>query len=147
MSVQSYLGATLEWADGSQPATEDASGYGALSFAEIENVITVGEIADGSEDITYNLLKEGRTQHVNGVKDMGEISVTCAYDASNAAAIGAVEAKNNSNTTSSFKLTDSSGAITYFQGRIANFGHPERSASAYEGRTFVIRPTSGLVTA
>ena len=143
MAVNSSIGGTLSVV-ASTPATEDESGYEALSFIEVENVISVGEFGDNSEDITFNLLKSGRTSHVNGVRDLGEIAVSCAYDDQNNTGIELVNTNANTDTVMSWKLVDTNGATSYWQGRAANYRQTERTASSFEGRNFVIRGTSGV---
>ena len=65
MSI-SYIGSTLGIVAG-VPATEDVAGYGAQTHIEVGKVISIGEIGDTSEDITFDLLKTGRRTRVNGV--------------------------------------------------------------------------------
>lgn len=141
MSI-SFVGSTLSIVSGS-PATEDQVGYEALSWDEVGKVVSIGEVGDNSEDIAFNLLKAGRTTHVNGTKDMGEIPVTIEYDSSDAGQT-TVRAANNSNTTHSFKIEDSDGVAYYFQGLVANLRTLERTANQYKGFTFAIRGQTGI---
>lgn len=141
MSI-SFIGSTLSIVSG-LPATEDQSGYTTLSFVEIGEVVSFGELGDESEDISFDLLKPGRKTHVNGVKDLGEIAVTIEYKRSDAGQI-IVRAANNGNTTHSFVVTDSDGDDYYFYGLVANLKDLERTASQYKGANFVIRGQSGV---
>lgn len=140
----SYIGSTLS-AVASTPATEDASGYGALSLTEIGLIVDIGAVGDTSEDITINLLKTGRTKHVNGAKDLGEIAVTVEFDKDDTGQ-DLIRTASNGNTTHSFGITDTDGVTEYFQGVVANYQTSERNASAYKGATFVIRGQTGIVT-
>jgi len=141
MSI-SFIGSTLSIVSGS-PATEDQSGYEALSVTEVGKIVSFGELGDESEDISFDLLKPGRKTHVNGVKDLGEIAVTIEYDRADAGQV-IVRAANNGNTTHSFVVTDSDGDDYYFQGLIANLKDLERTASQYKGANFVIRGQTGI---
>lgn len=141
MSI-SFIGSTLSIV-ASTPATEDESGYTALSFTEVGNVVSFGELGDESEDIAFDLLKPGRKTHVNGVKDLGEIPVTIEYDRSDAGQV-IVRAANNGNTTHTFVMTDTDGDDYYFQGLVANLKDLERTASQYKGANFVIRGQTGV---
>lgn len=141
MSI-TYIGSTLSGVSGS-PATEDVAGYEALSLVEVGKVISIGEVGDTSEDVTFDLLKTGRRSHVNGVKDLGEIAVAIEFDGSDAGQT-MIEAANNTNTTHSFAITDADGYTYYFQGLVANFRYTERTASTYKGATFVIRGQTGI---
>lgn len=138
----SYVGSTLSVV-ASTPAAEDQSGYEALSYTEVGKVISIGEIGDTSEDINFDLLKPGRRSHVNGVKDLGEISVVIELDNTDAG-LTIIQAANNSNTTHSFVVTDSDGEDVYFQGLVANLRDSERTANTYKGASFVIRGQTGV---
>lgn len=141
MSI-SFIGSTLSIV-ASTPASEDQSGYEALSFTEVGKVVSIGELGDESEDIAFDLLKPGRRTHVSGVKDLGEIPVTIEYDKSDAGQ-DILRAANNGNTTHTFKVTDSDGDDYYFQGLVANVRDLERTASQYKGFTMVIRGQTGV---
>lgn len=141
MSI-SYIGSTLAVV-ASTPAAEDQSGYEALSMTTVGKVISIGELGDTSEDIAFDLLQPGRRSHVNGVKDLGEISVVLEYDRDDAG-LTILEAANNGNTTHSFRVTDTDGDDYYFQGLVANLRDSERTANTYKGQTFIIRGQSGI---
>ena len=141
MSI-SYVGSTLSVV-ASTPATEDQSGYEALSFTEVGLVVSISAIGDTSEDINFDLLKTGRRSHVNGVQDLGEISVTIEVGNSDAGQ-EIVRGAANGNTTHSFVVTDADGEDVYFQGVIANYQDSERTANTYKGATFVIRGQTGV---
>jgi len=142
MSI-SYIGTSLSIVAGT-PATEDVSDYAALSWTEIGKCVSVGELGDTSEDIAFNLLKGGRTIHVNGTKDVGEVPVTIEYDDTDAGQV-IVRAANNTNTTHSFKVTDQDGKSRYFQGLIASLRDLERTPNTYKGQTFAIRGQTAIV--
>ncbi len=144
MSI-SFVGTTLAVTPGT-PGTEDSSGYEAMSPAltTVGKVIDISEVGDQSTDIAFDLLQPGRTTHVNGVKDMGEITVTCEYDATDAGQ-DLISASNNTNTTHSFRITDADGADRYFYGLVANVRDLARSANQYKGFTFIVRAQSGTV--
>lgn len=143
MSI-TYIGSTLGVFAGT-PATEDAAGYGdvGMTYQEIGKIISIGEIGDKSEDVSFDLLKSGRKTHVNGVKDIGEINVMVEYDAADAGQ-DIIIAANNSNASHSFEVTDADGENIWFYGTIANVTDPERTANTYKALTFTIRGQSGV---
>ena len=141
MSI-SYIGSTLSVV-ASLPAAETVSDYAALSFTEVGKVISIGELGDTSEDIAFDLLKPGRRTHVNGVKDLGEISVVLEYDRDDAG-LTILEAAANGNTSHSFVVTDTDGDDYYFYGLVANLRDSERTANTYKGLSFIIRGQSGV---
>ena len=145
--MTAYIGATLSVV-ASVPATEDAAGYGLLTFVEIAKVISVGQIGDTHEDLSDTLLKTGRTDHLNGAVDGGEVEVVLEYDPADAdPGYAIIDAGNGTNTQHSFELVDPDSETHYFQGVIANLKHRERTASTRKGATFTIRVNSGIVTA
>ncbi len=141
MSI-TFIGSTLSIVSGA-PSTEDQSGYEAQTHIEVGKVLSIGEVGDSSEDVTINLLKTGRIEHVNGVKDLGEIAVAINYDRADAG-LAILEAANNTNTTHSAKITDTDGDDYYFQCVIANLKTVPRSPSASKGMTFVLRGQTGI---
>lgn len=141
MSI-SFIGSTLGVV-AATPATEDQAGYEALTFVAIGKVISIGEVGDESEDITFDLLQTGRRSRVNGVKDLGEIPVSLEYDRSDAG-LTIVEAGADGNTTHSFHISDTDGDDYYFQGLLANLKTMERTASQYKGMNFVMRGQTGV---
>lgn len=138
----SFIGTTIGIV-AAAPATEDQSGYEALSFDTIGKIVSIGELGDEHEDISFNRLAEGRTIHVNGVADLGDTPLVLEYDASDAGQV-ILQAANGGNTTHSFKITDPDGRDHYFQGLIANLRYLERTVNQYKGQTFVIRGQSGI---
>ena len=139
----SYIGATLS-VSADAPASEDATGYGALSWTEVGRVISIGEFGDQSQDISFDVLKIGRTVHASGPKDIGEVPVVIEYDGADAGQT-LVKDNNNTNTSLSFQITDPDGASIYFFGLVANLRYNERTANNYKGQSFVIRGQSALV--
>jgi len=141
MSI-SFIGSTLGLV-ASTPATEDESGYGALTTVVVGKVVSISELGDTSEDITWTLLAEGRVNHLNGGKDLGNISVVVEYDRSDAG-LALLEAGNNTNTNHSFLITDTDGDKYYFQGIIADLITSARDASTYKGMTFTMRGNTAI---
>jgi hypothetical protein len=127
------------------PATVDASGFNALTWTTINKIVQWGEVGDQSNDIGIECL-DGRTEHVNGGKDGGEIPWTFRTDTGDA---GQAILRNNSNnnTTLSFKITDPDGTIAYYFGLCANARDIERTSSNYKGMTGVIRVNSATIRA
>lgn len=143
MSI-SYIGTCLYIAVGS-PATEDETGYDALTWVEVGKIVSIGELGDESEDIAFDLLKPGRRTHVSGVKDLGEIPVTIEYDREDAGQ-DIVRTANNTNVTHSFRIDDPDGDEIFFQGLVANIKFLERVANQYKGFNMVIRGQTGTTT-
>ncbi|MBL4768343.1 MAG: hypothetical protein JKY94_11630 [Rhodobacteraceae bacterium] len=82
MSI-SFIGSTLS-VIAAATSPEDQATYEANNYDEIGKVVSVGALGDTSEEITFDLLKTGRKSRVNGVLDLGAISVTIEYNRADA---------------------------------------------------------------
>ena len=143
MPAISYIG-TVVAVSVATPATEDTSGFGALTYTTVGQMITFGETGDEAEDITIPLLA-GRTLHVNGAKNGGSRAFAYQYEVADAGQV-ILRAQNNSNVTVSVKITDPDGKIEYFHGRVANIKRTERTSSAYKGEAGEFRVNSAVIT-
>lgn len=141
MSI-SFIGSTVSVA-ASVSASEDPSDYALVSVTEIGKIISVGELGDNAEDITFDLLKTGRRSRVTGVKDLGAVPIAIEYDRDDAG-LTILEAGNNGNTTHTFKIVDTDGDTYYFQGLIANLKDNQRAANGFKGLTFEARGQTGV---
>ena len=152
MTGITYIGTCLEVtaADGTAVAETtadssmvDAAKANSHSKVEVTGVISIGELGDTAEDVSYNLLKGGRTKHVNGVRDIGDVDVTCEYNAGDAGQ-NRIRALSNSNTTVTFLIKDADDQYTAFNGVVANYRETPREASSYKGCMFTMRGQSRL---
>ena len=127
------------------PATENDTGYEALTFTEILGVVSIGEKGDDAEDVTLSLVKTGRQEHSIGTIDGGILAVGCKELAADGGQV-IIKAGMHSDVDHSFQIVDSvTGASQYFFGRIANGKKTEKTASAYEGYNFEIRINSDTI--
>ncbi len=137
----SYIGATIAVAVAT-PATIDAAGFGALSYTTVGKIASFGAVGDSSADIAVELL-DGRTEHVNGVKDGGAIPFAFRYDTDAGQAI--LTTNSNNNVDLSFKVTDPDGKLAYFYGKCANVKDNERAPGSYKGLTGEVRVNSATI--
>ena len=149
MAAITFIGSTLQINDSGAAFTitgvdaDDHAGIQAAADTEVGGVISISELGETSEDVNFDLLKGGRKTHVNGVRDIGEISVTCEFDASDAGQ-NRIRALSNTNTTIDVAVTDQDNQVQCFQGVVANYRITERTASSYKGCMFAIRGQSAL---
>ncbi|MDP2051927.1 MAG: hypothetical protein Q8K33_24205 [Cypionkella sp.] len=137
----SYIGAVIA-VSVATPATVDASGFNALTYTTVGKIASFGSVGDSSADISIELL-DGRTEHVNGVKDGGAIPFTVRSDIDAGQTL--LVNNSNNNVDLSFKITDSDGKIAYFYGKIANVKDNERAPGSYKGLTGEVRVNSATV--
>ena len=139
----SYIGAIVAVV-ASSPATQDSSGFGALSYTGVGKIVSWGATGDETAKIDIPLLA-GRVLHVNGAADGGEIAFTYAYETAGDAGQAIIVANNNTQTNCSIKITDPDGKIAYIQGLFANVKDMERSNGNYKGLTGVFRVNSPTI--
>lgn len=139
------ISTTLAIASGS-PATYDASGFAALTWNEVAQVATIGQMGDSHADIALPAdLKTGRVKHLTGPSDGGEIPVAVNVEDFAGAGQDMVRTANGARTDYSIRVTRASGKVEYTVGRIVSYRHNEATATAFEGVTFTIRANGGVV--
>lgn len=144
MALTSYIGATVAVVAG-LPATTDAAGFAALTYAPIGKITEWGEVGDTSEDTTETTLA-GRTLHVNGALDGGSIDFTFLIDGDDAGQT-VLKDLSGTNTDVSVKITDPDGDVTYLFGKVANVRDRARTASTMKGMSGQLRVNSPTVRA
>ena len=111
-----------------KPASEDATGYAALTFTEIGNVESIGTIGATTEVVTFQPLKGAQQKH-KGPTNFGSLTPTLAHtDADAGQTLLRTAADDTTNKLYSFKVTYPDGAVRYFGGRV--FGYPENVGAA-----------------
>ena len=143
MSI-TYIGSTVSVSQRT-PSQETAAAYAALPWSPIGRTISASEVGDSSEDVNFDLLESGRKSHVNGIRDVGEITITVEFERTDAGQV-IVEDASGTNNSRSFRMVDTDGEVQYFQGVVANYRATERTASTYMGAMFVIRGQSAITT-
>lgn len=142
MTAISYIGATVAVV-AAAPATEDAAGFGALSYTAVGLMVSFGETGDEAEDIEIPLLS-GRTKHVNGARNGGSREFAYQYESADAGQ-NILRTNSNNNVDVSVKITDPDGKIEYFYGRVANLKRTERTSSQYKGEMGEFRVNSAVI--
>lgn len=136
------ISSTLHIAAGA-PATIDSTGFEALTWGEVGNIANIGERGDSHANIaTPGDLKTGRVSNHKGAADGGEISISCHtedFDDSGQDTVRTACAATGSSSLYSIKVTNPAGDVEYYTGHAANFRRNEKSATSYEGCSFVFR--------
>lgn len=124
------------------PATQDAAGYGALTFTEIGKVESIGAFGATTEEITFQPLRGARESHKGGT-NYGTLSPSIAHDDDDAGQTLLRTAAEDATDLYSFEVTFASAAKRYFQARV--FGYPENVGAA--NAMLMANPSIGLSTA
>jgi len=119
MAVQTVAGTTIGIVAG-PPATFDAAGYAALTYA------TIGEITDGGThgrayaEVTHNPIATRGTQKFKGSFNEGNKTLQLAIDDEDTGQIAA-KAALNSDANYSFEVMYPDGSADYFQAKVMAF--------------------------
>ena len=116
MTVQSTTG-IMAAISASVPATEDQVGYEALTYTDIEELLTVPVFGAETQLITYEPLKEGITRKEKGFINYGSQALVAVLDTGSpgqAIVIDAAEGANKRNLHT-IKLTYPAGEVRYYQ--------------------------------
>lgn len=138
----SYIGSTFSCL-ASTPATEDQSGYEALSLTEVGNVVSHSPIGDVYEDQAVTLLKTGRTKHSNGAADGGTITVTIDGEDFTDAGMVILEAGEGTNTAHTFAFATNDQTY-YMQGIVQGIRTLEATSSQRAGLEVTLAINTGL---
>lgn len=105
------------------PATQDETGYAALTFTEIGGIEKIGAIGATFNKVEFTPLKGPKQKHKGSV-DYGSLQPSLAHDDEDAGqTLLRTAGADATSTLYSFKVTLADGAERYFQGRV--FGYPE----------------------
>lgn len=110
------------------PATQDAAGYGALSYTEISNVESLGGFGPTTEVTTFQPLRGAQQKH-KGPTNFGALNPTIALEEADAgqALLTTASAPTNS-ALYAIRVSKPDGSLRYFQARV--FGMPETIGAA-----------------
>lgn len=134
MALSSSAGSTLAISIG-VPASQDGTGYAALTYTDIGNLEKIGTVGAAYAKIEFQPF-QGAKQKFKGSADYGSLAPTLAHDEADAGqAILRAAADDETNRLYAFALTYPTGAKRYFQGRV--FGYPE----AIDGADTVLMAT------
>ena len=145
-----YIGSTLSVAR-ALPSNFNESVIGQYTqsgvfYDYVGKIVSIGELGDTAEDVSFDLLQGGRRTHVNGIRDVGDIPVTVEYDITDGGIL-VVEEEANGQDQLAWRVVDTDGATLYFAGTSANFSETERTSNTYKGAQFSIRTTSPILRA
>lgn len=122
MSLITGAGSTLAISVAS-PATEDATGYAALTYTKIGNIEKIGPVGPQFAKIEFQPL-DGPKQKLKGAADNGSLSPSLGHDSADAGQnVLRTAGFDKTNKLYSMCMTLQDGAKRYFGVRV--FGYPE----------------------
>jgi hypothetical protein len=110
------------------PATQDSTGFAALTFTEVGSLEQIGAFGAVFAKVEFTPLKGAKDKHKGSV-DYGSLQLSMAYDAADAGqTLLSTAADDATSKLYSFLITLPTGEKYYFQGRV--FGMPRNVAGA-----------------
>jgi len=128
------------------PATNDAAGYGALTFTEVGEVTNLGEFDKIWTMATAVALKTGKTDKRKATYDNGSLPLQLMLDPSDAGQILMAAAANSPTQVGSIQVTLPDGTIKYSQGIVLSFTTNVADASAFLMANSQVELTEDIVT-
>lgn len=144
-TVQTLVETTIG-VSASLPATYDAAGYGALTFA------TVGQVTDWTAGgqvynvVTSNPIAQRSTDKYKGTFNNGADSITVNRDDDDAGQV-IIQAALTDDADYAFEVTYQDGTIDYFTGKVVSFDTVAGGADSIVQKTIQLERTRSTVTA
>ena len=126
------------------PATENDTGYGALSWSEVTGVSSLGELGASFEILNHVDLKDGVTRKAKGAKNNGDPALQYRVEEGDAGQ-GILITALDSPDPISIKVTRASGRIQYCQAIVAGAPDSEATAGAVNMRSTNLGVTSNII--
>lgn len=122
MTVQTSAGIVFSISAG-PPATNDAAGFGALTFTAVAEVTSIGDHGSVYAVVTHNPLDSRRTKKLKGSVNDGTIALDLGFDITDAGQLLLLDGADGSavDTVHSAKILYQDGSIEFFQGKIMSY--------------------------
>ena len=121
-NVEISVGTTVA-VSATQPATEDSTGYAALTYIDVGEITNIGESGGTAQVATFTPIGSGTVNKRKGSIDYGTMSMEIAKDATDVGQIALKAGFDGAerSTIHSFEITEDGGEVTYFMGVITSF--------------------------
>ena len=137
------IGTTIS-VSASQPATENSTGYAALTYTEVTGVASIPEIGPASSIVSQADLKDGIVRKAHGEIDNGGGTLQMREVASDAGQ-GMLKTAQSGQTTISCKVARAGGTIEYFQAIVASYRKSEAGTGNFAGISVDLQITSPII--
>lgn len=117
MPVNTAAGATF--AIGTKAVATDAASYALDTYVIVGEVESIGEFGDEVSAATFTALADRRVRKFKGTYDAGDLSLTVAFDSSDAGQVALANALADEGSTDyNFKITFKDGDVFYLSGKV-----------------------------
>jgi len=127
------------------PATHDASGFGALTFTDIDTVGQLGEIGPTDGLVTFTPVNDGITQKAQGNRNYGSQALQMAYTTTTDPGVAILETAHAARASVSVKETLPDGAIRYYQAKCMGVREVRGAAETVLGLATTLEITTSIV--
>ena len=111
------------------PATNDATGYGALAWTQISEFSSIGDLVTKHATSTFIGLCANKSSVVKGVEDITTAVITVGNDRTDAGQAIMVAARQSANGIYAFRLVESNGDKLYFRAFVLSEGTQFKSVN------------------
>jgi hypothetical protein len=98
------------------PATFDKAGYEALTYTQLGELESIGDITVVHAAVTFQNMCTGRTSTLKGAEEPLEVSLTVGLDRSDAGQVIMTAARKSLTQKVSIKVSEANGDAVYFHG-------------------------------
>ena len=147
MAKQTSTGVVLSVVD-ALPATFDSTGYGALAWVEVGQLIDLPEYGPSVTVVESNPLKTGITEKFAGFTNYGSVALGLEWDLADAGQTILSDAINPGGAfvPHSFKIEYNDGTVEYFHGGVFSYTRSAGSANSMVGSTVQVEINSEVVS-
>lgn len=143
--VKTSAGSTISIVN-SLPATFNAAGYDALTFKEIGEVVSIGEMGKKFNIVQHKPLKDRQIIKRKGSYDNGSVPIGYARHSADAGQVEALAALDL-DTSSSFMITLQGGDKQYFTAQISSMTTNVGSVDDITGGTINVEIDRNIIEA
>ena len=145
LNAQAYIGPVAD-----DTVDTDTEFVALTPYTAIGMIETISEFGDTSEDVTANVINEGRTRHAKGTRDAGTCTITCFWKPDDPGQQDLMDAEQTSNRFA-IKISPrdrvspaGTDSIQYFRGLVRSARRGELSANEPQRITFEIGIDSAI---
>ena len=130
----------------SLPATHDSTGFAALTYTAVSDVVDMGDFGPIYNEVKHIPISDGIVQKFKGSLDYGKMSMKLGRDADDAGqAILKGATGLGSQLAIAFKVTFQDTSIQYFTARVMSYTTGVGSTDQIVGATVDVAITSAIV--
>ena len=98
------------------PATFDKAGYEALTYTQVGELESIGDISIAHAAVTFQNMCTGKTSTLKGAEEPTEVTLTVAIDRDDAGQTVMTTARKSLTQKVSIKVLEANGDAVYFHG-------------------------------